>query len=1547
MNSKFKKPMAAVLAGALVFTMMPELGPETAKAAELPEVTAHYDMSHSGEALLDVSGNGRNAKLYSTEDSNFKSSGDTNILQFTNRQYAELPQGLVTGDDNDFTVEITLSTTTGAAQWAWCIGQGIGTWAGNDVGNYVFVNPKGGSGDRGGEILAGIKVGSPQTDEVRLPSPSKNLGADYATITMVGEDNTLTLYLDGEEVASVEHSYSMSDVVPKGNVLGYIGKSLWEPDALLTANVGDIKFYDEALTEDQVKESMPTDAEKDAMYAAETGTEVPGGDSGSELIASYDMSHTGNVLTDVSGNGNDAALSGAEDTDFRSNGEGKVWQLDGESYAALPFSIAEDLGDSEDFTIQATLTTQKSAAHWLFAIGDGMGTWGEKNVGDYIFVNPSASEKSGNFLAAIKTGTGSNWKETRFSDSSTGMGDVNGYGTVTLTGEGGNLKLYLDGQLISTASQDKTIQDVIPTGEDAVFGYIGKSLYEPDALLTANLADFKIYSGALTETEIKEGLPTADEKSDMLMADILETVKGENASLDAVTDDLNLADSIDNVEITWGSWDETDVIAEDGTVTAPAEGQVDVTIPFSYEIDGTSYEKEIDVTVLPIDTDAELQEALASLDIPNKDDVRGNITLPETSENGIPIEWSTNHAEIVNVNVIPGEDGYDDTPAGTVTRPEKDTTVTMTATLTLNDKTVTKDIEINVKAAPEPIEESDYTDYFFAYFAGEGYSDGEQIYFASSQDGLNWDDLNNNKPVLTSTLGEKGVRDPFIIRSPEGDKFYLIATDLKINGGNGWDAAQNNGSQSLMVWESTDLVNWSDQRMVEVSAEIGAGCTWAPEATYDPTTGEYVVYWASRTPAVDQKQRLYYAKTRDFYTFTEPQVFIDTEQSSIDTTIIYEDGVYYRYTKNEGGSTNEFGAPSKTIYAQKSDRLLGGEWENITTASLNREAHVEGPTIFKLNEDDQTDTQKYCLLVDNFGGIGYYPLVTDDLSDGEFSRPDTTYKMPTRARHGTPIRVTSEEYQAIMAAYSSPEEVNTVTYEGETPDLPDTVTFKAGEKVTEKAVTWNLEGVSFEGDPFSTVTVTGTVEGSTMEATANVRIIPKNIEYMIDCNNPESATWAGAKELNSGLLNGEAADQAKTEDNTWGYTSTVGSSDPADITGYSQNDINNPYAGGWWARGGKDITYQVTLPAGEHTVMLGCTGWWSMGRQMDVFYSVNGAEETKLCDLDAVNSQARYASGTITLDEESVVTLTVKKADNNDPILSWIAVSGTAAEEPEPEIDTTALQSAVDSAKALDAGDYTEGSYADVKEALDAAEAMLADPTSQEEVNAAAAALQSAVENLVSIAELREYCAGHADYTEDAYTAESYAAYAEAFEAAQAVLGKADASQDEVDAALAALTEAVNGLEEKPDVEVSKDALQNLYDQYKDTEQGSYTDESYAAFTEALENAAAVLADENASQTDVDDAFNTLNSAAEALTEKTEDPGTEEPGTEDPGTDKPGTDRPSTDKPSSGKPEAEGGKDTASAVQTGDTTNLLVPAIVAVIALAAVAAVIIIRKKRK
>ena len=406
---------------------------------------------------------------------------------------------------------------------------------------------------------------------------------------------------------------------------------------------------------------------------------------------------------------------------------------------------------------------------------------------------------------------------------------------------------------------------------------------------------------------------------------------------------------------------------------------------------------------------SDVQEAA----IPDKDDIRGNVTLKKETSNGTKISWKSSDESVISTKETANEN-YDAVPAGVVNRPsDADKKVTLTATFTRDGKSTDKTYELTVKKAAKKLTEADMKGYFFTYFAGEGYGDGEQIYFASSRDGLNWNDLNENKPVLTSNLGDKGVRDPYIIRSHEGDKFYMIATDLKINGKSGdkWGDAQTKGSKCLMVWESKDLVNWSEQRMVKVNSDK-AGCTWAPEATYDEKTGEYIVYWASKTSDDNYgKQKLYYSKTRDFYTFTEPKVFIEKNQSSIDTTISYNeaDGYYYRYTKNEGSSNNELNAKTKTIFIERSKTLLNGDWEHISSDSLNANQWVEGPTMFKF-----IGQNKWCLLLDNFGGGGYYPVVTENLSDGVFTKPESAYKMPSRARHGTPIQVTNEEYNAVM-----------------------------------------------------------------------------------------------------------------------------------------------------------------------------------------------------------------------------------------------------------------------------------------------------------------------------------------------------------------------------------------------------------------------------------------------------------------------------------------------------------------------------------------------------
>ena len=1086
------------------------------------------------------------------------------------------------------------------------------------------------------------------------------------------------------------------------------------------------------------------------------------------MTAHYDMSVSEGKLTDVSGKGNDAALHDIDESSVATYGKESVLQFKKDGYADIPAGLA---GTDGKFTVQATFSTQTQADHWLWCFGRTISTW--PNVDNYLFVGVDSNQDSykGNTIAAISAGG-----ESRMPAPATTPGA--GYTTVTLVSDGTNLYMYMDGTLVSTLkNHGKDITKIIPASGE--LGFIGKSLYSPDPLLTANVADMKFWNTALTEEAVQKVLPTTAEKKKMVLADIRKAVLNGNASASEVTKDIALPTSIDGYDLIW-TVPENDAITSDGKVTVQ-DDDVYVSLKVAYGDQTAS----ISLKVPGENIESTMNEALASVDIPNKDDVRGNITLP-TEKNGVKITWTTDHPEIVDV-AAHDNGGYDATPAGTVTRPEKDTTVKMTATLSYKGKEAVKEIEIQVKAAAKEIKDSDYTDYFFAYFAGEGYSDGEQIYFASSHDGMNWDDLNNNNPVLTSTLGEKGVRDPFIIRSPEGDKFYLIATDLKINGGNGWDAAQNSGSQSLMIWESTDLVNWSDQRMVEVSADIDAGCTWAPEATYDAKTGEYVVYWASRTPNVDTKQRLYYAKTRDFYTFTKPELYIEKDQSSIDTTMIDNNGTYYRFTKNEGDSTNELGAKTKTIFLEKSNSVLG-TFEQIKSDSLNSNQYVEGPTIFKLNQDDAT-TDTWCLLVDDFGGSGYYPLITTDLESGEFTKPETgTYKMPSRARHGTPIRVTADEYNAIMKAYGTPETVNTTGTLGETPELPETVAIGG----TQVKVSWNLEGVDFNNvNPYSYVTVNGTTEtGKT--ATASIQMIPKNVEYMIDSNNADSTTWENVKSASKKLLNKDAADQAKTEDNSWGYTSVVG--DSGDIKGFSQSSVSDPYTGGWWARSGKNITYQVTLPAGDHEIMLGNTGWWSMNREMDVYYSVDGSDETKLCDFDAVKSAESYAKGTISLDKESVVTLTVKKAASDDPILSWISISDVTKR------DIADLQKAYDAVKGMqeNKANYTAGSYAVFKAALKAAESLLEDPTTQDEINAATEKLWDAAGSMVDISELRSLYNENKDIAGDAYTADSYKVYTDALAAAEAVLANDDATDEDVADAISELTNAVNGLVKKP-----------------------------------------------------------------------------------------------------------------------------------------------------
>jgi hypothetical protein len=315
-----------------------------------------------------------------------------------------------------------------------------------------------------------------------------------------------------------------------------------------------------------------------------------------------------------------------------------------------------------------------------------------------------------------------------------------------------------------------------------------------------------------------------------------------------------------------------------------------------------------------------------------------------------------------------------------------------------------------------------YTGYLMAHFTGES-STGQQIYLAHSTDGLRWTDLNNGSPVVRTTVGTRGVRDPAVVRSPAGDRYWIIATDLCISCGQDWNAAINNGSRNLVVWESTDLVNWSAPWLLNVAGAIPDGRNaWAPEAIWNPATNDYVLYWATNVPQNGAtKHRIYHARTTNFRSVTTPQPYIvrPGAQEIIDTQIVeVPAGVgNYRYVRASGDGQ---------ITIEGSNAILG-TWTalgNLSGIGLTG-SQVEGPMWMRFN-----DRNEWTLYLDQYSsGRGYLPVLTTNPSSTGTYRvaASGSYNMGVaRKRHGSILNLTAAEQSRVLARWGSTTAVNRI-----------------------------------------------------------------------------------------------------------------------------------------------------------------------------------------------------------------------------------------------------------------------------------------------------------------------------------------------------------------------------------------------------------------------------------------------------------------------------------------------------------------------------------------
>ena len=139
-----------------------------------------------------------------------------------------------------------------------------------------------------------------------------------------------------------------------------------------------------------------------------------------------------------------------------------------------------------------------------------------------------------------------------------------------------------------------------------------------------------------------------------------------------------------------------------------------------------------------------------------------------------------------------------------------------------------------------------------------------------------------------------------------------------------------------------------------------------------------------------------------------------------------------------------------------------------------------------------------------------------------------------------------------------------------------------------------------------------------------------------------------------------------------------------------------------------------------------------------------------------------------------------------------------------------------------------------------------------------------AAPEIVDKTALQEVINSNSDKQKSDYTESSWSAFETAFNYANSINDKADATQAEVDEAAEALAQAAAELEAAPEI-VDKAVLQELINRNMDKKKSDYTASSWLVFETALNNANVINNKSDASQSEVDAVVYALQNAIAAL----------------------------------------------------------------------------------
>lgn len=322
--------------------------------------------------------------------------------------------------------------------------------------------------------------------------------------------------------------------------------------------------------------------------------------------------------------------------------------------------------------------------------------------------------------------------------------------------------------------------------------------------------------------------------------------------------------------------------------------------------------------------------------------------------------------------------------------------------------------------------------YLFAYFRNDAKTtNGENVFYAVSKDGYNYEALNGGVPVASASQGTGHSRDPYIMKAQDGAeyKYYMVATDA--------NTTNNYNNTGLHTWGSNDLITWDELANPQFATDKGGGSKtitnmcWAPEAIWDPVEGKYMVYFATNEAdsAANESAKIYYSYTADFRTFTEKKVLFDPGYGVIDADITPYGNGYVMLYKKEASSGTGAKKVWYTFKTGKSPSNSDGEYDaaNAKIFESVSNTQAEGPQVFPIS-----GTSSYGVLVDYFSDGGFGFSYTSDFESYSKISADNCSINHLNPSHGCIIPISDMECYNLSQAFGKATSTQTAVKPGDT-----------------------------------------------------------------------------------------------------------------------------------------------------------------------------------------------------------------------------------------------------------------------------------------------------------------------------------------------------------------------------------------------------------------------------------------------------------------------------------------------------------------------------------